>query len=118
MVSKAILLSFQLSLAGNRLIHVNSLAKIRHLTVLNLPQNSIGSIEGKWLPVSLVRVLALCKLMPSSVWFDTISLGWFIVHIKESQVLFVCLFDLILYVLSTIFQLSREGSSWVGPVLS
>ena len=29
-----------------------------------------------------------------------------------------CLFDLILYVPSTIFQLNRDGSSWVGPVLS
>ena len=31
---------------------------------------------------------------------------------------FVCLFDLILYVPSTIFQLCRDGSSWVEPVLS
>ena len=31
---------------------------------------------------------------------------------------FVCLFDSILYVRSTIFQLNRDGSSWVGPVLS
>ena len=29
----------------------------------------------------------------------------------------VCLFDLILYVPSTIFQLNRDGSSWVEPVL-
>ena len=28
------------------------------------------------------------------------------------------LFDLILYVPSTILQLYRDGSSWVGPVLS
>ena len=28
------------------------------------------------------------------------------------------LFDLILYVSSTIFQLYRDGSSWVEPVLS
>ena len=27
--------------------------------------------------------------------------------------LFVCLFDLILYVPSTIFQLNKDGSSWV-----
>ena len=33
-------------------------------------------------------------------------------------VLFVCLFDLILYVPSTIFQLNRDGSSWVEPVLN
>ena len=32
--------------------------------------------------------------------------------------LIVCLFDLILYVPSTIFQLNRDGSSWVEPVLS
>ena len=30
----------------------------------------------------------------------------------------VCLFDLILYVPLTIFQLNRDGSSWVEPVLS
>ena len=30
---------------------------------------------------------------------------------------FVCLFDLILYVISTIFQLCKDGSSWVEPVL-
>ena len=30
----------------------------------------------------------------------------------------VCLFDLILYVPSTIFQLNRDGSSWVELVLS
>ena len=28
------------------------------------------------------------------------------------------LFDLVLYILSTIFQLCRDGSSWVEPVLS
>ena len=32
--------------------------------------------------------------------------------------LFVCLFDLILYVPSTNFQLNRDRSSWVEPVLS
>ena len=32
--------------------------------------------------------------------------------------LFACLFDLILYVPSTIFQLNRDGSSLVEPVLS
>ena len=31
---------------------------------------------------------------------------------------FVCLFDLIRYVPSTIFQLYRDGSTWVEPVLS
>ena len=32
--------------------------------------------------------------------------------------LIVCLFDLILYVPSTVFQLYRDRSSWVEPVLS
>ena len=31
---------------------------------------------------------------------------------------FVCLFDLILYFSSTIFQLCREESFWVEPVLN
>ena len=31
---------------------------------------------------------------------------------------FLYMFDLILYVPSTIFQLNRDGSSWVEPVLS
>ena len=30
----------------------------------------------------------------------------------------ICLFDLVFYVPSTIFQLNRDGSSWVEPVLS
>ena len=36
----------------------------------------------------------------------------------EILIIVICLFDLILYVPSTIFQLNRGGSSWVEPVLS
>ena len=36
----------------------------------------------------------------------------------KNHVLLSCLFDLILYVPSTIFQYNRDGSSWVEPVLS
>ena len=36
----------------------------------------------------------------------------------NDHVLFLFLFNLILYVPSTIFQLNRDGSSWVEPVLS
>ena len=36
----------------------------------------------------------------------------------KPNMILVCLFDLILYVPSTIFQLYRDGSSWVEPVLS
>ena len=35
----------------------------------------------------------------------------------KSHSCFFCLLDLILYVPSTIFQLNRDGSSWVEPVL-
>ena len=38
-------------------------------------------------------------------------------HLPREPVGF-CLFDLILYAPSTIFQLNRDGSSWVEPVLS
>ena len=40
------------------------------------------------------------------------------VHKDCLFVLYVCLSDLILYVPSTIFQLNRDRSSWVEPVLS
>ena len=30
----------------------------------------------------------------------------------------IVLFDLILYIPSTIFQLNRDGSSWVDPIIS
>ena len=36
----------------------------------------------------------------------------------RSMIIGLFLFDLILYVPSTIFQLNRDGSSWVEPVLS
>ena len=38
--------------------------------------------------------------------------------ISFSEYCFVCLFDLVLYIPSKIFQLCRDGSSWVEPVLS
>ena len=41
-----------------------------------------------------------------------------VVGVVVVEVEVVCLFDLILYVPSTIFQLNRDGSSWVEPVLS
>ena len=38
--------------------------------------------------------------------------------ILNSSVCLFCLFDLILYIPSTISHLNRDGSSWVEPVLS
>ena len=43
-------------------------------------------------------ILRIPKMMIDFIWF--------------------CLFDLILYVPSTVFQLNMDGSSWVEPVLS
>ena len=45
------------------------------------------------------------------------------IHVYRSKFIDIkaisfCLFDLILYVPSKMFQLNRDGSSWVGPVLS
>ena len=40
--------------------------------------------------------------------------------VQNRRGVYVCIFlsDLIFYVPSTIFQLNRDGSSWVEPVLS
>ena len=39
-------------------------------------------------------------------------------RMSKAKIEVFCLFDLILYVPSTIFQLNRDGSSWVEPVQS
>ena len=62
----------------------------------------------------------------SSQFKDFFSISWhmqslmasLLNHFHHTGSLFVCLFDLILNVPSTIFQLYRNGSSWVEPVLS
>ena len=56
----------------------------------------------------------------SKFWSKSSLLPYFVfVGRKCSDVLtFVFLLDLILYVPLTIFQLNRDGSSWVEPVLS
>ena len=41
----------------------------------------------------------------------------FMINIEDIQFAWF-LFDLILYIPSTTFQLNRDGSSWVGPALS
>ena len=55
-----------------------------------------------------------CKSALVSEFAGESSLATFV----TMQMHFVCLFDLILYVPSTIFQIYRDGSSWVEPVLS
>ena len=67
---------------------------------------------------SIVKSVSDCRL--SGV--ITVVLGLLVKEcnnayaVKSKEV--VCLFVLILYVPSTIFQLYRDGSSWVEPVLS
>ena len=64
-----------------------------------------------------------CHLLVSSYWFqskffrDTSLVNLLKEDSAYESTLFV-LFDLILYVPSTICQLNRDGSSWVEPVLS
>ena len=55
--------------------------------------------------------LTLCNKLNSAKF----SMSYRQVHFVE---VFVCLFDLILYVPSTIFQLNKDGSYWIKPVLS
>ena len=57
-------------------------------------------------PCKRYHVHCICKNM--SVWGVVL---WY-------DYMLICLFDLILYVPSTIVQLNRDGSSWVEPVLS
>ena len=67
----------------------------------------------------------LLLVLPSGPWGGVKScklcgdLRW---HTLNCEILkslfFVCWFDLILYVPSTTFQLNRDGSPWVEPVLS
>ena len=52
------------------------------------------------------------------LYFNSITEFDIRVLVGKLHVDFVCLFDFILYVPSTIFQLNRDESSWVEPVLS
>ena len=63
----------------------------------------------------------LYQMYPFQI-IDLLNIVWLVYMIKMVQYkhmrIFCFLFDLILYVPSTIFQLNRDGSSWVKPVLS
>ena len=63
--------------------------------------------DGRTLPSKLLYFGPMTAVSISNIFVKLIK-----------HVCFVCLFDLILYVPSTIFQLYRDGSSWVEPVLS
>ena len=62
------------------------------------------------------------KVTVTQLWYATLRHPKMHPHTKfeipTSNNIRDCLFDLILYVPSTIFQLYRDESSWVEPVLS
>ena len=69
--------------------------------------------DATWCPVVIVVVDKTSYLSLDFLQLgDTFTCWW--VPYRRS----FCLFDLILYVPSTIFQLYRDEFSWVGPVLS
>ena len=67
-------------------------------------------------PSGLVSGSVINKIMMSVKHEDIMTNSW----VKGFRINpeFRVLFDLILYVPSTIFQLNRDWSSWVEPVLS
>ena len=57
--------------------------------------------------------LVFAMSLYASVYMCFVVTSW-----ERADLLALVLFDLFLYVPSTIFQLYRDGSSWVEPVLS
>ena len=77
-----------------------------------------------WIQIRPDRMPYLCPNCLHRLSADNISKQR-VNHLKDLLSIFhlhcrnrIVLFDLILYVPSTIFQLNRDGSSWVEPVLS
>ena len=73
----------------------------------------------------LIWVQSVCKCYQQTTLIGRVNTEYvyelypskYLQHSSYKQFLF-CLFDLILYVQSTVFHLNRDGSSWVEPVLS
>ena len=63
-------------------------------------------------PLRLQRRNSDCILSLSYAYSNYVKV-WGIISLNFDNVLKFCLFNLILYVSSTIFQLNRDGSSWV-----
>ena len=80
---------------------------VRLLVVILIfaPLFTLWSPAGKGLTSWLLLVVSKCE-------YVTFPLIFFV------RYGFVCLFDFILNVPSIIFQLNRDGSSWVEPLLS
>ena len=67
-----------------------------------------GGAQTSCIPICIRTCIVVTCFIFSKLHVQWIILGF---------ILFFSLFDLILYVSSTIFQLNRDGSSWVKPVL-
>ena len=83
-----------------------------------------------WVSINekFIFINTTCK---NSILYDKQCTQWWSVSIQIQSIIYsklmdkqlsakaiICMFDLILYIPSTIFQLNRDGSSWVEPVLS
>ena len=81
-------------------------------------KNSVSNVFDLGLTTVLMFSIATALLLISSI--HLAMHPRFIVSTQREESISICqiLFDLILYVPSTIFQLNRDGSSWVEPVLS
>ena len=85
----------------------------RHKCVRHLCQNSVYEIKIGTLNAPLILHQQIMVMSDSQGELLTT-----ITQILVRMVILDVLFDLILYVPLTIFQLNRDGSSWVEPVLS
>ena len=75
------------------------------VTLTSLHANNKGADQPAH-PCSVISAFVICSL--ESV----------IAKLAKLSIDIVCLFDFISYIPSSIFQLYRDGSSWVEPVLS
>ena len=97
----------------------NKLNQIKKLTFTSVHHSKPFSIRHSFRSTSLERKIINIFLPIISV-LKYVFVGQNLASIAfiSFPKLVVLLFDLILYVPSTIFQLNRDGSSWVEPVLS
>ena len=68
--------------------------------------------------LQLSEVMLLTEMLSENVHLEVLEMAGKKYFTKDIHLIGFCLFDLILYVPSTIFQLNRDRSSWVEPVLS
>ena len=111
-----------------RLINILVLFLLQHLSwIERYSTMKIGRFFSVWVyyHVSLNRQYALLNTLMDKIQLKTIDLGNIYLVIEHwvgakstHDPLYFCLLDLILYVQSTTFQIYRDMSSWVEPVLS